>query len=98
MSGWVWLVAAVALAAAEVVLPGFILLGFAVGAAVVGLILLVGGPLALWLSASIPALVLVFALVSVAAWLGLRRWGRGRAAETFDYDVNDTLPGEERKD
>jgi membrane protein implicated in regulation of membrane protease activity len=88
---WVWGVAAVLLAIAEVLVPGFVLLGFAVGAGVVALLLLVGGPLAVWLGGSLPVLLLVFAVVSLVAWLGLRRWVgvyRGQV-KTFDRDIND---------
>jgi membrane protein implicated in regulation of membrane protease activity len=88
---WIWAVAALVLAAGEVLLPSFVLLGFAIGAGIVGLILLVGGPLAAWLSGSLPLLLLVFAVISLASWLGLRRWlgvYRGQV-KTFDHDIND---------
>lgn len=88
---WVWGAAAVGLAVAEVLIPGFVLLGFAVGAAVVALILLVGGPLAVWLGGSVPVLLLVFAVVSLLSWLALRRWVgvyRGQV-KRFDHDIND---------
>ena len=88
---WVWGVAAIALAVGEVLLPSFVLLGFAIGAGVVALVLLVGGPLAVWLGASVPVLLLVFALVSLVSWLGLRRWlgvYRGQV-KSFDRDINE---------
>jgi membrane protein implicated in regulation of membrane protease activity len=88
---WVWGAAAVVLAIGEVLLPGFVLLGFAVGAAVVALLLLVGGPLAAWLAGNIAVLLLVFAVVSLVAWLVLRRSVgiyRGQV-RTFDRDIND---------
>ena len=88
---WVWGVGAIALAVGEVLLPSYVLLGFAIGAGVVSLILLVGGPLAVWLGGSLPVLLLVFALVSLGSWLGLRRWlgvYRGQV-KTFDHDIND---------
>lgn len=88
---WVWGVLAVALAIGEVLLPTYVLLGFAIGAAGVALILLVGGPLAIWFGTSLPILALVFAVISLAAWLGLRRWlgvYRGQV-RTFDHDIND---------
>ena len=41
-TSWVfWMIAAVALAILEVILPSFIFLGFAIGAALVGLIIFV---------------------------------------------------------
>lgn len=88
---WVWGAAAIVLAVGEVVLPSFVLLGFAIGAAAVAAILLIGGPLAVALGGSVPVLVLVFAVVSLIAWLALRRWVgvyRGQV-KTFDRDIND---------
>jgi inner membrane protein len=88
---WAWGAAAVVLAVGEVLLPSFVLLGFAIGAAAVALVLLVGGPLAVWLAASLPMLLLVFAVISLLSWLALRRWVgvyRGQV-KTFDHDIND---------
>ncbi|MDG4649399.1 hypothetical protein P6F26_13215 [Roseibacterium sp. SDUM158017] len=88
---WVWGVAAIALAVGEVILPSFVLLGFAIGAGAIALLLLVGGPLAVWLGASVPVLLLVFAIVSLVSWLGLRRWlgvYRGQV-KTFERDINE---------
>ena len=57
---WVWMAAAVLLLVLEVLAPGFIFLGFAIGAAVVGLWLLAGYAIAwVWL-------LLIFAVVSLA--------------------------------
>ncbi|MGP1357040.1 NfeD family protein [Roseicyclus sp.] len=88
---WVWGAAAVVLAIGEVILPSFVLLGFAIGAAVIALILLVGGPLAVWLAGNLAVLLLVFAVVSLLAWLALRRWvGVYRnQVKTFDRDINE---------
>jgi membrane protein implicated in regulation of membrane protease activity len=88
---WVWGAAAVLLAIGEVLLPSFVLLGFALGAAVVAALLLFGGPLSVWLAASLPLLLLLFASVSLLCWLALRRWVgvyRGQV-KTFDHDIND---------
>ena len=88
---WVWGAAAIILAVGEVILPSFILLGFAIGAGVVALLLLLGGPLAIWIGTSVPALLLISAVVSLIAWLLLRRWMgiyRGQV-KTFDHDIND---------
>lgn len=64
---WVWAVAGLVLGILEVLAPGYIFLGFAAGAAVVGLLLLVGGPFAAWAVGSLPLLLLLFALASLAA-------------------------------
>ena len=66
--GWLWIIAGIALAIAETLLPGFILLGFAVGAVLTGLLVWTG-----LLGSSLPVLLLVFALLSAAGWLGLKR-------------------------
>jgi membrane protein implicated in regulation of membrane protease activity len=84
---WAWLAAGLLLAIAETILPGFILLGFAIGAVITGLCVW-GGLLA---SAGLPALLLVFALASLAAWLALKQaFGiRGQKPKIWDRDIND---------
>lgn len=64
---WVWLSAALGFAILEVMVPGFIFLGFAVGAGVVALLVLL--PLGLGLT----ALMALFAILSLIAWIILRR-------------------------
>ncbi|KJS45366.1 hypothetical protein [Roseovarius sp. BRH_c41] len=64
---WVWLAAALCLAILEVLVPGFIFLGFAIGAAVTALLVLL--PLQLGLT----ALLAVFAGLSLVTWVILRR-------------------------
>lgn len=85
---WVWAALAVVLAIAEVLVPGYILLGFAVGAGAVAVLLAVGVP---GLAGSLPLTVLVFAGVSLLAWLAMRRFFglRGGSVKTFDHDIND---------
>ena len=83
---WVWLAAALVLAILEVLAPEFILLGFAIGAAVVGLALL--GPTQLL---SVPMILLAFAALSLVAWLVLRKLfalPKGQV-KTFNHDIND---------
>lgn len=83
---WVWLAAALVLAILEVLAPGFVFLGFAIAAALVGLALL--GPLKLL---SVPMLLLIFAVLSLATWLLLRRMfalPKGQV-KTFKHDIND---------
>lgn len=65
---WVWMAAALILAIIEIVLPGFLFLGFAIGAALMGLVLIVA-PMALGL----PVLLVIFAALSLVAWAALRR-------------------------
>ncbi|WP_226780222.1 NfeD family protein [Oceaniglobus trochenteri] len=88
---WLWAVAALVLGCLEMLLPGFILLGFAIGAGIVGLLFLVGGPVALWLSGSLPLTLVVFAVLSLLAWIALRRFVGLREGQVkmFDQDIND---------
>ncbi|MFU8881301.1 MAG: NfeD family protein [Rhodobacterales bacterium] len=83
---WVWVVVGVTLAVAEVMLPGFILLGFAIGAALVGVLLLIGV-----LGSNLFVLILVFALASLIAWIALRRLVGIRKGQVkiWDRDIND---------
>ncbi|MGH1576020.1 NfeD family protein [Planktotalea sp.] len=88
-TSWVfWMIAAVALAILEVFAPSFIFLGFAIGAALVGLILMVGGSA---ISLSLPMTFLVFAVVSLISWIALRRvlGVRSGQVKVFDEDIND---------
>lgn len=88
---WLWGAAALVLGCLEMLLPGFILLGFAIGAGVVALLLLVGGPVAVGLSGSLPLTLVVFAALSLLGWMALRRFVgvRDGQVKTFDHDVND---------
>jgi len=85
---WVWMVGAILLAILEVLAPAQIFLGFAAGAAGVGLALLFGVP---GLSSSVPALILTFAVLSLIAWLVLRPLMGVREGQVkhFDHDIND---------
>ena len=82
---WVWLSAAIIFVIIEILLPSFLFLGFAIGAAVVAIILL------LPVSPSLPALMAIFAGLSLVAWIGLRRTFRrpDGGARHFDHDIND---------
>ena len=84
---WVWLAFALALGILELLLPGFIFLGFSIGALAVAILLFLDGGLV----SSLPALLLIFAILSLAAWLALRRifsLPKGQV-KTFDHDIND---------
>lgn len=83
---WVWMIAGAVLAMLEVLVSGFVLLGFAIGAAVTGLLLWLG-----LLGGALAKLLFVFALASLAAWLVLRRaFGlRPGQVKVWDRDIND---------
>ena len=83
---WAWGAAALLLAIVEVLVPGFVFLGFAIGAAAVMLFLLASG-----MGPGLPLLLLIFAALSLAAWLLLRKvfaLPKGQV-KTFDHDIND---------
>ncbi|OYX44809.1 MAG: hypothetical protein B7Z02_04115 [Rhodobacterales bacterium 32-67-9] len=84
---WVWMIAGAVLAILEIMIPGFILLGFAVGAALTGLLLWLGV-----LGGSLAALALVFAVASLIAWLVLRKvvGVRHGQVKVWDRDINDS--------
>lgn len=65
---WVWVVAGVVLAVLEIMVPGFVFLGFAVGAGLTGVLVGFG-----FAPANVAALALVFAVLSLVAWVLLRR-------------------------
>lgn len=88
---WIWAAAAIGLAVLEILVPAYLFLGFAGGAAVVALLFGFGGPLSFWMAASLPVTLLVFAVLSLLAWVGLRKVlgvQRGQV-KTFDKDIND---------
>ena len=81
---WVWLAAALGLAILEMLAPGFIFLGFAIGAAIVALLVVL--PVGLGLS----SLLAIFGIVSLIAWIILRRIFRSTNDQTriFHEDIN----------
>jgi inner membrane protein len=83
---WVWIVAGFALGVLEVLAPGYIFLGFSIGALVTGLGLALG-----LLGGNLAVLLLVFALASLAAWFVLRRTMGIRKGQVrlWDKDIND---------
>lgn len=83
---WVWMSGAVLLATLEVLAPGYIFLGFALGALALGLLLLINLPLG-----GLATTILVFALLSLAAYLIMRRvFGlKSGSVKIWDRDIND---------
>lgn len=66
MAWWVWMAGGAVVGMAELALPGYIFLGFALGAETVGIVLLLG------LAPGLAVQIVLWALVSLAAWAGLR--------------------------
>ncbi|MCB5408825.1 NfeD family protein [Pseudogemmobacter faecipullorum] len=84
-NGWIWMAGGVVLGIIEVIAPGFFFLGFAIGALLTGLLLLIG------LTPGLPVLLLVFALLSLIAWGLVRRLAGKREGQVkiWDRDIND---------
>ncbi len=80
--GWYWLIAAAALAAAELVVPGVFLIFLAIAAAITGVIAM-----------AVPDLSLAGELVSLTAWTAVavlvgKRWYVDYPVPTTDPDLN----------
>ncbi len=84
---WIWGVAALVLVGVEILVPGFIALGFGIGAAIIAALFFVAPEMAVAPS----LLALLFAILSLVAWLVLRRvfsLPTGQVKK-FDHDIND---------
>jgi membrane protein implicated in regulation of membrane protease activity len=81
---WIWAAAALVLAMLEMVVPGFIFIGFACGAALVALLVL------LPVDPGLTALLAIFAGLSLLAWIVLRRLFRKKDDQTrvIHEDIN----------
>ena len=84
---WVWMAAGLVLAIAEILIPAWIFLGFAVGAFVMGVMIWLGIATSLSLAWSL----VVFALLSLIAYVLLRQaFGIRRGqVKIWDRDIND---------
>lgn len=83
---WVWMSGALILATLEVLIPGYIFLGFAIGAAAMGVLILLG------ISATGFALTLViFSVLSLISYLLMRKYFALKTGQVkiWDTDVND---------
>ena len=83
---WVWVAAGFAIGAVEMLAPGYVFLGFAIGAVLTGALTGFG-----LLGGSLPAMLAAFAVLSLAAWAGLRIAVGRRPGQVkiWTRDVND---------
>ena len=79
---WMWLLAAIVLGIAELIVPGVFLIWLAAAAAVTGLVALAFG-------IALPFQLAVFALVSIAAVYAGRRWYLANPMPSADPLLND---------
>lgn len=85
---WAWAAFALVLAILEVAAPGFVLLGFSIGAVVVTALLGLGGAAAV--GGTVPWMLCIYAAVSLVAWIILRKsfaLKRGQV-KVFEEDIN----------
>tara|TARA_R110000787_G_scaffold20521_19_gene60905 strand:- start:949 stop:1224 length:276 start_codon:yes stop_codon:yes gene_type:complete len=82
---WVWLSAALVLALVELMVPASVFLGFALGA------LAMAGVVAIGLVTQTSILLAVFAVLSLVAWIVLKRVFRNQttAARIVTRDINE---------
>ncbi|MFT6674027.1 MAG: hypothetical protein ACJAVM_000198 [Sulfitobacter sp.] len=82
---WIWVCIALALGVIELLAPGFIFLGFAGGALAMTLVVLV------FPAINIPALLALFALLSLLSWVILRRvfHRQSSGARIVTNDINE---------
>jgi len=88
---WVWLALALALGIMEILVPGYILLGFALAAAAMGLLFASGVGPANAMMESLPITLSVYGGVSLVMWLGLRHFfgRRDGQVKVWDKDINE---------
>ncbi len=81
---WVWVAGGFLLGALEVAVPGFIFLGFAIGAVLTGL------TVALGITHAFAPLVFTWAVLSGLSWLALRAAFGARSGQVnlWDRDIN----------
>ncbi|GGE20658.1 hypothetical protein SAMN05421774_10648 [Gemmobacter megaterium] len=82
---WIWIAGGIALGVLELLAPGYIFLGFAVGA------VLTGGLVAVGIPGNLPLALVIFAALSLIAWATMRRILGRRAGDVkiIRHDIND---------
>ncbi|NYS23599.1 hypothetical protein HUK65_01240 [Rhodobacteraceae bacterium 2376] len=95
LPGWmIWGIIAVVFLVLEMVTTVYVALGFAVGAAIAGLVAFMAPDLAVGWQA------LIWAGLGLAVWLALSRWSAGRRKsrpDINDFDSRDSLPASDRR-
>ncbi|MGB7432796.1 MAG: hypothetical protein WA921_10065 [Ahrensia sp.] len=87
---WFWAAAGIAFGILEMVVPGYIFLGFAIGAIILAIALPVSTALGI-APVGVALLVLAFAIISLVAWFALRRiFGTHKGqVKIWTRDIND---------
>lgn len=86
LNGWLWIIFGLALALAELILPGWVLMGAGLAVLTMGLALLAG----IW-TGGLPWALVATAILSGLYWFALSRVaGAGRSDKRiWDRDIND---------
>lgn len=84
---WAWVVAGFGLGVLEVLVPGYIFMGFAIAALITGALIGIG----ILSQAGLPLLLFIFAVLALVAWYLVRRlFGRHQShVKIWDRDIND---------
>lgn len=85
-SWWIWVAGGLLVGVLELLVPGYIFLGFAVGAIVTGVLTATG-----ILGTSLPIMLVAFGTLSLLTWVGLRSvlgLRRGQV-KRIDRDINE---------
>lgn len=84
---WIWMAAGLVLAIAEVLLPTWIFLGFAIGGFLMGVMIALG----IGTGLSLAWALVIFAVLSLIAYIALRQiFGIRRGqVKVWDHDIND---------
>lgn len=82
---WIWICISLAVGVVELLAPGFIFLGFAIGA------LAMAGIVALFTIGNVAALLALYAVLSLIAWIALRAAFRHQSsgARIVTRDINE---------
>ncbi|PTX58126.1 hypothetical protein C8N43_2803 [Litoreibacter ponti] len=88
---WVWFALALGLGILEILVPGYILLGFALAAAAIGVIFAAGVGPADMMMGSLPITLTFYGAASLIIWLGLRHFfgRRDGQVKIWDKDINE---------
>ena len=83
---WAWLAAAIAFGILEVLAPGFIFLGFAIGALVMTVLIAI-----LPSAVAVPVALAIFAGLSLVSWIVLKMAFKSQSsgARRVTHDIND---------
>lgn len=83
---WIWVVAGLLIGVLELLVAGYVFLGFAIGGVLTGLFVYLG-----LLPSAAPASFALFAILSLLAWFVMRRLLGSQAGEVtiITHDINE---------